>query len=280
MKHLLISIFIVLTTLGLNAQNPDASGQPTDTNSVDIKESAPLTGGAGSVAEQAQQEYQQGNFRKAIELLEAEIITRKEQGEVSAQLYYNLGNAYFRVNEFPEAILNYERAQLYDPSDRDTRHNIDYANTKIEDKILTADNFIFQIWFEAIQNLLSSNIWATISIVFFLLFVGSLFLFFFSPKLQFKKAGFYSGIVLLVLLVFTNMFAVNQKRKIETRDTAIVMAGSASVVSSPTSSGSKELFILHAGTKVRINKSDGNWYEIEIADGNIGWIKKEMIQII
>lgn len=279
MKQLLLSIFIITLTLGLHAQAPDA-GQNADTIAADIKESAVVSGEAGSVGEQAQIEYREGNFRKAIELLEEEIKTRMGQGQVSSQLYYNLGNAYFRVNEFPEAILNYERAQLYDPGDRDTRHNIKYANTKIEDKILTADNFIFRIWFEAIQNLLTSDTWAVVSIVFFLLFVGSLFLFFFSPRLLFKKVGFYAGIVFLVLLVCTNLFTFDQKRKIENRDTAIVMAGSASVVSSPTSSGSKELFILHAGTKVRISKSDGNWYEIEIADGNVGWIQKDKIEII
>lgn len=280
MKQLLVSIFITITVFGLNAQNPDTINHGGDISPIDIKESPSITGDANSIAEQAQFEYQEGNFRKAIEILEAEIENQKQKDRVSAQLYYNLGNAYFRVNEFPEAILNYERAQLYDPGDRDTRHNIKYANTKIEDKILTADNFIFQIWFDGVQNLLPSNVWAVASIVFFLLFIGSLVLYFFSPRLQLKKAGFYAGIVLLVLLVSTNIFAVNQKRKIENRDTAIVMTGSASVVSSPTSSGSKELFILHAGTKVRINKSDGNWYEIEIADGNVGWVQKDMIEII
>lgn len=276
MKQFLVSIYImILAIAGLNAQN---AGE--DTSLADIKEPAAVAGVAASVGEQAQMEYQEGNFRKAIELLEAEIKAHAAQGQVSPQLYYNMGNAYFRVNEFPEAILNYERAQLYAPGDRDIRHNIKYANTKIEDKILTADNFIFQIWAEAIQNLLPSNTWAVISIVLFLLFAGSLFLFFFSPRLWFKKAGFYAGIAALVLLICTNLFAVNQKRKIENRNTAIVMAGSAPVVSSPTSSGSKELFVLHAGTKVVINKSDGNWYEIEIADGNIGWIQKEMIEVI
>lgn len=280
MKQFLVSIYIIILAIaGLNAQTPESLRDGAE-GVAGIEESPVATGAAANVGEQAQMEYQEGNFRKAIELLEAEIEARAAQGQVSSQLYYNLGNAYFRVNEFPEAILNYERAQLYAPGDRDIRHNIEYANTKIEDKILTADNFIFQIWFEAIQNLLPSNTWAVISIVLFLLFAGSLFLFFFSPRLSLKKAGFYAGIVALVLLICTNLFAVNQKSKIENRNTAIVMAGSAPVVSSPTSSGSKELFVLHAGTKVFINKADGNWYEIEIADGNIGWIQKEMIEVI
>ncbi|HCO67883.1 MAG TPA: hypothetical protein DIT04_09055 [Dysgonomonas sp.] len=280
MRQFLVYIFILVSVWGINAQNTDTPGNTEQPIAADIIEKPAVSGEAGSIALQAQAEYQEGNYRKAIELLEAEIEAQKENGKVSAQLYYNLGNAYFRVNEFPEAILNYERAQLFDPGDRDIRHNIKYANTKIEDKILTADNFIFQIWFDSIQNLLTSNTWGVISIIFFIIFVSSLFLFFFSPRLVLKKAGFYSGIVMLVLLLFTNVFAIRQKRKIENRNTAIVMAGSAPVVSSPTSSGSKELFILHAGTKVRINKSDGNWYEIEIADGNVGWIQKERIEVI
>jgi len=275
MKQVVLLLFIILSVFICPAQEnmPD-----TIVNSQnDIVEQTSVQ--PGSIAEEAQKEYEEGNFRKAIELLETEIIAQKEKGKVSAQLYYNLGNAYFRVNEFPEAILNYERALLYDPGDRDIRHNIEYANTKIEDKILTADNFFLQIWLDGIQNLLPSNNWAVMSIVFFLLFMVCLFLFFFSSRLQIKKGGFYIGIVLFFLLIFTNLFAVNQKCKIENRDTAIVMAGSAPVVSSPTST-SKELFILHAGTKVVINKSDGSWYEIEIADGSVGWVQKNMIEII
>ncbi|MDL2215075.1 tetratricopeptide repeat protein [Dysgonomonas sp. OttesenSCG-928-M03] len=274
MKHLLLSVFIIASILGLAAQDTVQQARQDI-----VEKEQPAITNPQSVAEQAQYEYQEKNYRKAIEILENEIKVQSEQGNVSSQLYYNLGNAYFRVDEFPEAILNYERAHLYDPGDRDTRHNIEYAMTKIEDKILTADNFFLQIWFEGIQNLLPSDRWATISIVMFVLLMASLFLFFFSPVLKLKKVGFYTGIVLFICIIFTNIFAINQKRKIQNRDTAIVMAGSAPVVSSP-SGASKELFILHAGTKVEINKSDGGWYEIEIANGSIGWIQKEMIEII
>lgn len=252
MKQLFISIFIIISTLGISAQ---------------------------SVAEQAQKAYDNGDFRYAITLLEGEIKAQKEQGKASAELYYNLGNAYFRVNEIPLALLNYERAQLYDPGDRDIKHNIEYAQTKIEDKILTADNFFLKMWFNGVRDLLPSNSWAKLSIVFFLLFIGSLFLFFFSPKLSLKKAGFYSGVVLFVFLLFTNIFAYTQKKNVENRDTAIIMAGSAPVVSSPNTT-SKELFILHAGTKVSITKEDGSWYEIEIDNGSVGWIQKDKLEII
>ena len=234
---------------------------------------------AQDLADQAKKAYEDGDFRGAIDLYNKEIKAQEEKGDVSSQLYYNLGNSYFRVNEVPHAILNYERALLYNSSDKDIQHNIEYAQTKIEDKILEADNFFLSIWFQSVQNLLTSNAWAKLAVVLFLMFIGSLVLFFFSPKLAIKKLGFYAGIVIFVVLIFSNIFAVGQKTKIENRNTAIVMAGSATVVSSPSSS-SKELFVLHAGTKVVISKVDGNWIEIEIANGSVGWVQKNKVEII
>lgn len=252
MKQLLMIILILTSALGLYAE---------------------------SMGLQAQKEYQEGNFKKTIELLENEIKVEKSQRKVSADLYYNLGNAYFKTNDFPKAILNYERASLLDPGDGDIQHNLEYAQTKIEDKILTANNFFLQIWFNGVQNLMSSNGWAIFSVVSFILFIMCLFLFFFNQKILLKKVGFYFGVVLFVLLILSNIFAFRQKNRLENRCTAIVMMGSSQVAGSPAT-GSKTIFTLHAGTKVKIRKEDGNWYEIEIADGNIGWINKSEIEII
>lgn len=276
MRRLFIAFFVTISIFGFSLQAQETE-QGTQQDIVEKPQSS--VSNPQTAFEQAQYEYQEKNYNKAIEILEAEIKTLKTKGEVSPELYYNLGNAYFRMNDFPEAMLNYERAHLYDPGDRDIRHNIEYTQTKIEDKILTADNFFLKIWFDSVQNLLPSNSWAVISIISFVLFISCLFIFFFSPLLKLNKLGFYGGIILLVALLFTNIFSFNQKRKIENQDTAIVMAGSASVVSSP-SGVSKELFIIHAGTKVEILKHDGNWYEIEIANGSIGWIQKDKVEII
>lgn len=254
------------------------------------QDSIPIASDSPATATESQQQpetssdpattaYNEGDFRKAIEILEAQKNEQLEKGLESAQLYYNLGNAYFRVNDLAHARLNYEKALLLDPGDRDTRHNIEYLSTKIEDKILVADTFFLNIWFRAVQNLFSSNIWAVIAVVSFLLLMGCLSMFFFSRYVFTKKTAFYIGIVALVLVILANVFSFGQKNKIKHRDTAVIMTGSASVVSSPDIN-SKELFILHSGTKVYITKEDRNWLEIEIDNGSVGWIQREKLEVI
>jgi tetratricopeptide (TPR) repeat protein len=241
------------------------------------KDSAAVAG--ISVAQQAAALYNEADFRRAVEMLEKEKNEQKAKGLESADLYYNLGNAYFRVNDMAHARLNYERALLLDPGDRDTKHNIDYLSTKLEDKILVADTFFLSIWFNAVQNFFSSNAWAKTAVVCFLLLVASLVAFFFSKHIIVKKTAFYAGIVLIIIVVFANIFTFRQKGKIEHRSTAVVMAGSAPMVSSPDIN-SKELAVLHAGTKVRVTKEDRNWLEIEIDNGTVGWMQKDKLEII
>lgn len=223
--------------------------------------------------------YQEENYVEAVKILETEIKEQKEKGLESANLYYNLGNAYFRDNEVAKAILNYERAILLDPGDRDIRQNLEFARTKIEDKILSVDTFFLQSWFDGIQNLQSSNAWAKLSIALFVIFMLSLSMFFFINKIISKKITFYVCIGTLVLLIFANVFSYRQKSRVLNRNTAIITAGSASITSSPDNN-SKELFILHSGTKVKINKHDGSWMEIEIDNGNVGWINKNKLEVI
>ncbi len=191
---------------------------------------ADISGGDMSVNAQATAAYNERDYRHAIELLETEKKEQLAKGLESPALYYNLGNAYFRVNDLAHARLYYEKALLLDPGDRDTRHNIDYISTKIEDKILVADTFFLNIWFRAVQNMFSSDAWAVVAVVVFILFMVCLVVFFFSRLITIKKAAFYAGIVTLVIVILANVFAFRQKWKIETRDTAVVMVGSVTVL--------------------------------------------------
>lgn len=234
---------------------------------------------ANGVENKVKEAYSAGNFEQSIDLLKVELQEHLDKGEESPNLYYNLGNAYFRNNELAKAILYYEKALLFDPGDKDTRHNIEFANTLIEDKIIPVNDFFLVSWYKAIQNCFSSNTWAVIAIVQFLIFIACVALFVFGRSVGLKKTSFYIGIVLLPLLIFANMFAVNQKYKLTNRNTAIIMAGSVPAVSAP-SNDSKEIFVIHSGTKVTINKEDNDWVEIELASGHVGWIQKNKLEII
>jgi len=201
------------------------------------------------------------------------------QDKESAEIYYNLGNAYFRNNQTGKAILNYERALLLDPGDRDIRHNLRFARTRTEDRIIPAGSFFLSNWIAGIQNLFSSNTWAVIGIVCFLVFLVCLGAFLFFRVMWVKKVAFYAAIPVFIFVVAANIFSFGQKNKLIHRETGIVMTGSASVMASPDAD-SNELFLLHEGAKVRITNTDVNWFEVEIENGSVGWTPKENVEII
>lgn len=228
-----------------------------------------------SKIKEAEVAYTKEEYSKTIEIYEDILQTKGE----SAAIYYNLGNAYFKTNQIASAILNYERALLLDPADADIRFNLQMAKHKSVDKIEPIGDFFLINWFDSIQNRGSADSWATMGIVSFMLFIGCLLLFFFSRWVSMKKTAFYVGFVLLALVMLTNLFASNQKSKLVNRRAAIVFSSTVTVKSSPDTSGT-DLFVLHEGTKVSIRNTLGDWKEVEIEDGNIGWIHRNDIQII
>ena len=231
---------------------------------------------------EAEAAYTKEDYKKAIELYEGLLKSHGESAEVYYNLgnaYFNLGNAYYKENKIAPAILNYERALLLDPGDGDIRFNLQLARQKSVDKIEPVGDFFLTRWFKKVQNVGSADSWAQVGIVCFILFIGCLILFFFSKWIHLKKIGFYVGLLLLVLVVFANIFASNQKEELVNRKNAIVFAPTVTIKSSPDASGT-DLFILHEGTKVSIKSKLGDWSEIEMEDGNVGWIPSKDIEII
>lgn len=266
-------IFFVLTVLGIQLGLVSAQQVASDTLSIlDIKENTI------NVSE-AEVEYTKGDFAEAIKLYESQIAQLKQSKQESPELYYNLGNAYFRDNQIAKSIVNYERALLLKPGDSDSRHNLRYARTKIEDKIDSADTFFVNQWIRSIQNLYNGNTWAIISIILFLTLIIAIGSYMISTQIVIRKISFYFGIVLLSLVIISNMFAFNQKNKVVNRSSGIVMSASVSVYTSPDAH-SQELFRLHEGSKVKIKREEGNWLEIAIANGSVGWLQKKDIEKI
>lgn len=224
---------------------------------------------------EAETAYMQEDFSKSAELYENILQTYG----ASAEIYYNLGNTYFKLGNVASAILNYERALLLDPGDGDIRFNLNVAKEKTTDRIEPIGHFFLIKWFDAVQNIFSVNTWGTIGIVSFMLFIGCLFFFFFSKWLRLKKLGFYAGLCMLLLVILSNVFAANQKHDLLNRSDAIVFTPTVTVKSSPDNSGT-DLFVIHEGTKVFIRNTLGTWSEIELENGNVGWMpSKDIVKI-
>ena len=274
MLSILILFIAIFPTLSLSAQEADIIEEPETISVITSEE-----GIDSSSAFSAGDAYRSGDFKTSIELYEKVINESISNNIVSAQLYYNLGNAYYRDNQIGKAILNYERALLLDPGDSDIRHNLRFANNRKIDRITPTGDIFLSNWFKAIRNLYNSNVWAVIAIISFVLSIIALAAYLFVTVLWVRKTAFYSFIVLFLLMIVFNIFSFSQKREQIRGDNAIVMVGAAGVNASPDDN-SNELFELHEGAKVRVKGSDGNWLEIEIDNGSVGWTKKDNIEII
>lgn len=222
------------------------------------------------------QAYTDGKFSDAS----AAWTSIEESGQKSAKLYYNLGNAWFKQGNYPKAILNYERALRLDPSYSDARYNLEFTSNFVQDKIEPVPEFILKSVARKVCYVMGSNAWAVIFLVLLAaaLVMGLLFLL--GSSVGKRRAGFYCGIVLLLLSAGTLSFSIWQKSDSVKTDTAIVMSPVSSVKSSPSSGSSKDLFVIHEGTKVTILDEVGSWKNIALADGRQGWIPASDIEII
>lgn len=254
MKKILIALYSILICAGGFAQ---------DSLKVDIRKA------------DADSAYLRSDYATAIQYYEALL----QQGE-AAEIYYNLGNSYYKAEDLARAILNYERALLLKPGNEDIRTNLEIARNKTVDKIDAVPEIFFVSWTKSLINSMSIDAWARWGIVFFVLFLFALYFFIFSKQITLKKIGFISSIVCLLFVICTNMFASYQKKTLTDRNTAIVVAPSVTIRSTPNENGTS-LFVLHEGSKVYIkDNSMKSWKEIILDDGKVGWISSSDIEII
>ena len=234
----------------------------------------PLTSSAMTKTE-ADSAYVRGQYQEAIKGYEALL----KQG-ASADLYYNLGNAYYRTENITRAVLNYERALLLSPSDRDIYFNLQLARSKTIDKITPEQEMFFVTWYRSLVNLASVDGWARTALLALALAIVLVLIYLFSERIWLRKVGFFGAMALIVLFVISNVFAHQQKELLMNRSGAIIISSAVTVKSTPAKQGT-DLFILHEGTKVTITDSSmKEWKEIRLADGKEGWIESDKIELI
>lgn len=219
--------------------------------------------------------YMRNDYASAIQIYES-LLTKGE----AAEIYYNLGNSYYKTDDIAKAILNYERALLLQPGNADVRANLEIARSKTIDKVVSVPDIFFVTWTKSLINCLSVDAWAKLGVVFFILLLVSFSLFFFSKQIVWKKSGFIVGIVFLIFVVLSNVFASEQKTELMNRNNAIILSPSVTVRSTPSESGTS-LFVLHEGHKIEIkDNSMREWKEIRLEDGKVGWVPASAIEVI
>ncbi|MDD3052519.1 MAG: SH3 domain-containing protein [Candidatus Cloacimonetes bacterium] len=219
--------------------------------------------------------FSSGSYEDALQ----QWIDIYNTGYRSANLSYNIGNTYFKLNRIPDAILFFERAYLLDPSDEDINYNLQIARTLIVDRFQEIPELFFVKWYNFISLSLSTNVWAKISIVSFILFLLLISLYIYSSKYRQKVLGFWLAIMFFIISVSSFAFALRNKSMVYDSHKAIISSPLVNGKSSPDNSGT-DLFVLHEGTKVTVEDEVGEWLEIRLSDGNKGWVPLNTLNII
>ncbi len=222
--------------------------------------------------ESANELYRNGEFQKAIEIYQSIV----EEGRVSSNLYFNLGNAFFKNNQLAEAILFYERALKLNPGDGEVRQNLNIARKSTIDRFEEVPMPIFKsIWLGTIR-FFSPSQWAWLSVFFLSVFITGTGFYLFS---RYKRSAFiiaFSCLIVGILNLFSGWFhrSYNNKHR-----PALVMTASSYVKSGPGKLA-EDVFILHEGAKLEITESFEDWQKIRLPDGKIGWIESKNVQEI
>lgn len=242
--------------------------------------------------QRADSAYKAGNYEEAIDLYSQIMDT---QG-ISAGILYNQGNAFYKLGKDGEAIVCYERAKKLDPKNKSINQNLNFVSAKILEQNKGSLNgkagnlepdaeTFFQSLYRLITIETKSNNWAVFAVMAFLLFLGGMALYMFTPNVLARKTGFFSGICFLGFTMIFVIFAYLGAHRYKSQQEAILMAFTTELLDQPSQDSQKVTSTLHRGTKLKIleettdNKGE-EWTKVKLNSSNVGWIKKENIEII
>ena len=256
MKQAIFSLIIVLLALPLAAANANI--------------------------DRANQAYKQELYNEALKL----YLQEAEQTGVSSSLYCNIGDTYYRLKDNVHAVLYYERALLLDPSNNDARFNLDFVRGRMQLPDDAGDSW-FSNWVDQTVSRLSSNTWAIIAIVTFLLFLAGLAAYLFMDNVLMRKIGFFGGALMIAASVLANLAAFHVYHKATGGNGAIVMPETVTLSTAPRAprDKSEEAFELQQGTRVEIvdsisDKTSGKWLQISTAGGHKAWLNAKDVEVI
>lgn len=219
--------------------------------------------------------YNEGDYNKSIETY-LEIL---DKGQHSAELYFNLGNSYYKLNQIAPSIYYYEKALLLKPNDSEIKNNLSYAQNMTLDAIDTMPEMGLSKFYKGITGFLSFDQWAYAAVVFMIFFVLLYIAFHYFRYSTRKRIAFISSLVCLFVSIVAVVFAFVQYNDFIEDRPAIVFDDEIAIRSEPNNR-SEEVFRLHEGTKVNVQEALNDFHKIRIADGKTGWVPKESIKLL
>ena len=197
--------------------------------------------------------------------------------DISADLYYNIGNTNFRLNDYANAILYYERGILLKPYDDNLNTNLKIAKARLKSDVYIMPNFFLVDWWNNISNLFISSTWTIVSII--LLLISCIVFTYYYFSVNNKKFFFYSFILSSLLFIVSFFAGFTRQKQIQSKDNAIVFSESTTGKDSPDENSTDKIKIVK-GQKIKIIDKSNNWIKIKTEDGKEAWIENKNIVII
>jgi tetratricopeptide (TPR) repeat protein len=230
---------------------------------------------ADKLISEANSAYNQGLYDSALATYQMVI----DEGYESGELYYNIGNAYYKNNDIANAILYYEKAKKILPNDENIEYNLSIANSMIVDKIEKVPELFYEKWWSFFYNILDADTGAVLLLVIFALFVFSLGFFIIAKTRKKRKLSFYITLIFFLLTLLSGALTIQKYNSALEHKEAIVYDPSVTVKSSPTQNA-VDLFVIHEGTKVQVIDRIESWTEIKIRNGSVGWLPSSTLKEI
>jgi tetratricopeptide (TPR) repeat protein len=230
---------------------------------------------AQSPFEQGNQYYQKENYQAAINRFESIL----ESGKESAEVYFNLANAYYKLHQVAPAIYNYEKALMLNPNDEEIKTNLDFARKMTIDDIKVIPKVGFQKLISDFTSQYHYDSWAWISVFFAFLFLAFFAGYYFSHQSIIKRVFFFGMFVWLLGMVLAAASGFYERSRMEQERPGIIFAESTALKNEPKVN-SPDATVLHEGTKVYILESIANWKKVELTDETTGWIEDSAIKEI
>ncbi|MGK9475213.1 tetratricopeptide repeat protein [Melioribacter sp. OK-6-Me] len=230
---------------------------------------------AEELFKQANEYYRQQNYDRSIEIYN-EILNA---GYESPELYYNLGNAYFKSGKIGYAILYYEKGLKLKPGDEDLEYNLRIARARTVDKVEEVPRIFLVEWWDAIVTSLSLDGWAAVVIVVYLIFIASLGGYFLSKKIKIQKISFFSASFALPILIVLSLILYTRYNREVSMHYGILVENVYSVKVAPDDN-SNDAFVVHEGLKMELIDKVGEWVKIKLPDGKVGWVERNVVRQI